>query len=246
MKICIFADREIGAFVRDTIKSVKPDIELTVYYLNSNLIDSKLMQQNRYFHFESWDKSVLENVNQSNLVVLAWWPKIIPKSFFEEVKTPIINLHPSLLPIGRGKHPNFWAIVDEEKFGVTMHLIDQEIDSGLLIDQKEIPFDWTDTGESLYNKALDSIKSLFIAFIRGYIDKPEILTKKKLSTDKDIRFAKDIDPKRSLELEKHYRLKDILNILRASTFSGQPGATFRDGNEEFEVRINIVRKQKGD
>ena len=42
----------------------------------------------------------------------------------------ILNIHPSLLPFGRGKYGYFWSIINSEPFGVTIHLVDEGIDSG--------------------------------------------------------------------------------------------------------------------
>ena len=142
--------------------------------------------------FESWDTSTLEVLNTSNLVILAWWPKIVPSAFLNKVIPPVVNLHPSFLPFGRGKHPNFWAIVNQETFGATIHQIDEGIDSGFLIDQEEIYYDWTDTGETLYNKALDSLKRLFFDFIASFLNKPIVITKGSLSELSPVHYAKDI------------------------------------------------------
>jgi methionyl-tRNA formyltransferase len=242
IKICIFADREIGAFARDTIENLNPNSDLTIFYLDNQLVSSDTRKSSRYIHFESWDKSTLDTLNASHLVILAWWPRIVPNVFLQDVIPPIVNLHPSLLPIGRGKHPNFWAIVEQEKFGATIHQIDEGIDSGLLIAQEEIHYDWTDTGESLYNKSIESLKRLFIDFISDYMTNPIVTTKSKLSGSSSIHYGKDIDPKRFLELDKEYCLREILNILRASTFRGQPGAVFKEGDQEFEVRVSINLK----
>ncbi len=56
-------------------------------------------------------------------------------------KISIINLHISFLPWNRGAHPNFWSFYDDTPKGVTIHLIDEGIDTGAIIYQKEITFD---------------------------------------------------------------------------------------------------------
>ena len=59
-----------------------------------------------------------------------------------------------MLPYNRGMHPWYWSIVDETPAGVTIHFIDENIDEGHIIAQKEVLIDPTDTGESLYGKLL--------------------------------------------------------------------------------------------
>ena len=51
----------------------------------------------------------------------------------------IINIHPSLLPSYRGPHPIIWGLLDKNAlFGITVHLIDEGIDTGDIICQREI------------------------------------------------------------------------------------------------------------
>jgi methionyl-tRNA formyltransferase len=45
-----------------------------------------------------------------NIVILAWWPHVLKQQFLSLGQLVTLNLHPSLLPHGRGKDPNFWAI----------------------------------------------------------------------------------------------------------------------------------------
>jgi len=95
--------------------------------------------------------------------LLIWWPFIIKSPLLEFPKNGFLNTHPSLLPNNKGKNPNFWSIVEGRPFGVTLHKIDSGIDTGPIIEQKEIQYDWTDTGGSLYKKALSEMIELFKA-----------------------------------------------------------------------------------
>lgn len=62
----------------------------------------------------------------------------------DDVESGIINAHPGWLPTVRGLDALKWAILDGLPIGVTTHLISDEPDAGILIDQKLIelrPFD---------------------------------------------------------------------------------------------------------
>jgi methionyl-tRNA formyltransferase len=52
-----------------------------------------------------------------------------------------INLHISYLPWNRGADPNFWSFIDNTPKGVTIHYLDEGIDTGDIIVQKEITLD---------------------------------------------------------------------------------------------------------
>ena len=49
-----------------------------------------------------------------------------------------INLHISLLPWNRGMHPNVWSYAEDTPKGVTIHVIDEGVDTGDVIAQREV------------------------------------------------------------------------------------------------------------
>ncbi|KKT21303.1 MAG: Methionyl-tRNA formyltransferase [Parcubacteria group bacterium GW2011_GWB1_43_8] len=73
-----------------------------------------------------------------NLLIVASYGKIIPKSILDIPKFGTLNVHPSLLPKFRGPSPiQSFILSGEEKTGVTIMLMDAEIDHGpILASQK--------------------------------------------------------------------------------------------------------------
>jgi methionyl-tRNA formyltransferase len=59
--------------------------------------------------------------------------EIIREPYLSEYKGRIINIHLSLLPWNRGADPNFWAWFDNTPHGVSIHHMDDGIDSGPII-----------------------------------------------------------------------------------------------------------------
>lgn len=73
-----------------------------------------------------------------------------------------INLHISLLPWNRGAHPNVWSFLEDTPKGVTIHCIDEGIDTGNIIIQKEIFIDENkETLQSSYEILHREIQALF-------------------------------------------------------------------------------------
>ena len=74
-----------------------------------------------------------------------------------------INLHISLLPCCRGAHPVFWSIVERKPLGVTIHLLDEGLDTGNILFQLFTPlfFSRDESFASLYCKQRDAIELLF-------------------------------------------------------------------------------------
>ncbi|WP_370298706.1 formyltransferase family protein [Pontibacterium sp.] len=74
-----------------------------------------------------------------------------------------INLHISYLPWNRGADPNFWSFVENTPKGVTIHYIDEGLDTGDILLQKKITFALEqETLASSYRKLHEAIQQLFI------------------------------------------------------------------------------------
>ena len=79
----------------------------------------------------------LKEVKATLQVIVAF--RMLPKIVWEIPIYGTFNLHASLLPSYRGAAPIHWAIINgEEKTGVTTFFIDEKIDTGEIILQKEI------------------------------------------------------------------------------------------------------------
>ena len=81
--------------------------------------------------------------------------RMLPKIVWSIPSLGCINLHASLLPNYRGAAPINWVIINgETETGVTTFMIDEAIDSGALLLQKEQSIEATDTFETLHQKLL--------------------------------------------------------------------------------------------
>lgn len=87
---------------------------------------------------------------------------IIKKNIINIMQERIINLHISLLPWNRGANPNFWSFIDNTPKGVTIHYIDEGLDTGDILFQKEVIFDEKiETFRSTYKYLHEEIVNLF-------------------------------------------------------------------------------------
>lgn len=82
----------------------------------------------------------INSTKNFDLVISYGYRHIIPKKIISS-STPIINLHMSFLPFNRGAHPNFWSHFENTPSGVTIHLIDEGIDTGDCLFQKKVFID---------------------------------------------------------------------------------------------------------
>lgn len=88
-----------------------------------------------------------------NLIALAGFMKILPASFVKKWKGRLLNIHPSLLPRHPGTHAieKAWNSGDKE-FGITIHLVDEGVDTGPILHQNFFLKENSDTLESIEQK----------------------------------------------------------------------------------------------
>jgi methionyl-tRNA formyltransferase len=163
---------------------------------------------------------------------------LLKPDFLQLLPKGCINLHPSYLPYNRGTCPNVWSIVDQTPAGVTLHYIDEGIDTGDIISQKKVPVLWTDTGETLYHKleaaGLQLLRESWPDIRDGRIERTPQLGHAGTS-----HRAGDTEQIDEIELQRSYRAEDLLNILRARTFPPHKGAFIRSAGRKIYVRIQF-------
>jgi methionyl-tRNA formyltransferase len=113
--------------------------------------------------YEVWHTSErIISTKGFDLVISFGYKHILSKELLLNTDAPIINLHISYLPWNRGAHPNFWSFYDGTPSGVTIHLVDEGIDTGPIIYQKKVNFDkFNTTFAETYNILITEIENLF-------------------------------------------------------------------------------------
>jgi methionyl-tRNA formyltransferase len=100
---------------------------------------------------EEFLKKVIEL--DPEIIIVAAFGQILPKTMLDIPKFGCINVHASLLPKYRGAAPIQYSIIDGEKeTGVTIMHMDVGIDTGDMILQEAIPIAKEETGGSLFDK----------------------------------------------------------------------------------------------
>lgn len=78
---------------------------------------------------------------------------LIEQNIIDIPKILAFNIHGSLLPKYRGRTPHVWSIINNEnKTGITAHIIDSGCDTGDVLEQVQIEIDTNDTGASILKK----------------------------------------------------------------------------------------------
>lgn len=90
------------------------------------------------------ENNILKNLKTKkiDIIFLAGFMKILSKFFLDQLNIPILNIHPSLLPHHKGINAIEKAfIAGDENIGITIHHVNEEVDSGNIIFQKSIKLD---------------------------------------------------------------------------------------------------------
>lgn len=73
--------------------------------------------------------------------IVSWcYAPIIKKPVIDRYVHRILNVHNSFLPFGRGIYPNVWSFFEDTPKGVTLHFIDEGIDTGDIVVRKRVDF----------------------------------------------------------------------------------------------------------
>jgi phosphoribosylglycinamide formyltransferase 1 len=98
----------------------------------------------------------------AEFIVLAGFMRVIKEPMLKAFPRKIINIHPSLLP----KYPGLEAwkqalAANETQTGVTVHYVDELIDHGDIIAQREVPILQHDTAEALHARIQEAEHALY-------------------------------------------------------------------------------------
>lgn len=154
IKGCIFAGyKPVGVFRYDKVKYNSWILKIKdclVPSKDKSFLDGyKLYEiKARSVNSEAFRKELIRL--NADIVFVGSWGEKFKKETINVPKIGTINCHPSLLPKYRG--PNSYAQVilnDEKKTGVTFHLMDENYDTGAILQQTEVKINPDDTGGSL-------------------------------------------------------------------------------------------------
>ena len=164
----------------------------------------------------------LRQYNVDLIVVVAF--KMLPKVVWQIPKIGTINIHASLLPQYRGAAPINWAIINgEKKTGVTSFLINEVIDTGNILLQKEVEITDEETAETLHDKLQESGSQLLLETLKVLEDG----SVKGISQEQLIANENTLKPapkifKDTCKINWHKDSQSIYNFIRG--ISPYPGA----------------------
>jgi methionyl-tRNA formyltransferase len=105
------------------------------------------------------------------LVVVAAYGQILPKSLLDLPRHGCVNVHASLLPRHRGAAPIQWAILnDDAETGVTIMKIDEGLDTGDMLAQQATPIEPTDNAQTLHDRLARMGAALLLPTLTDWVE----------------------------------------------------------------------------
>lgn len=95
-----------------------------------------------------------------DMVVSHGYRHILKPDVVSLIRDRAVNLHIAYLPWNRGADPNLWSWVEGTPKGVTIHYIDEGIDTGDIVAQRLVEFDGQETLASSYARLQKAMLSL--------------------------------------------------------------------------------------
>lgn len=130
---------------------------------------------------EEHDAEIVAELHKRNvdLVCLAGYMRLLSPSFVAAFPNRILNIHPSLLPAYPGLHVHERVLAAGEKVsGCTVHYVNDCLDAGENVLQREVPVLADDTPEMLAARILDVEHQLYVEAVK------KVLTKNAQSTQR--------------------------------------------------------------
>tara|TARA_B100000941_G_C28487764_1_gene546008 strand:+ start:949 stop:1554 length:606 start_codon:yes stop_codon:yes gene_type:complete len=170
MKVGVMASgrgSNFQALIDSVAQGEAPDVEIAQLIVNKSdaYAIERAVKNNIKFDYidssaisrESFDKKAIEIMESAKveIIVLAGFMRILSPLFINKYKNKILNIHPSLLPAFPGANAHKDALIYGAKIsGCTVHLVDENVDSGPIIMQTSVEINEEETEESLSKKIL--------------------------------------------------------------------------------------------
>jgi methionyl-tRNA formyltransferase len=121
------------------------------------------------WEFVEWVRSLEPELNISMS-----YDQILRRPIIDSAPSGFINCHAGKLPCYRGRNVINWAIINNEKeIGLTVHYVDEGIDTGDIILQRTVPITFEDTYETVLAKVRNSFPDLLAEAV-GLIEKGKV------------------------------------------------------------------------
>ncbi|MDC0240415.1 formyltransferase family protein [Candidatus Pelagibacter sp.] len=172
-----------------------------------------------------------------------WCPIIHKKEILQKFKNNL-NIHPSYLPFAKGKDPYVWSVQKQYPLGVTIHEMNEKIDSGKFFIQKKIYLDFPYTGGDVFDCSLKECIELFKNNWKKIRENK--IKKKELKKTKTKTFKRgDLVNRNLLDLDKknNSNIKKFIYTILSQDFKFNK-LQLKINNYIYDASLNLKKNKK--
>lgn len=188
-------------------------------------------------------KEFMDKVRQYHvdLFVSMSFNQIFKKEMINLPPLGTVNCHAGKLPFYRGRNILNWALINDEKeFGITVHYMDEGIDTGDIILQETYPITDEDDYRTLLERAYTGCADVLYRALK-MVQKNEVSAVRQKEIDPVGMYCGMRQPGDEI-LDWNQPSRDIFNFVRAICIPGPQAVSWINGTK---IRINKVRMVKG-
>ncbi|MDW5290682.1 methionyl-tRNA formyltransferase [Formosa sp. PL04] len=175
----------------------------------------------------------LKALNANLNIVVAF--RMLPKVVWNMPELGTFNLHASLLPNYRGAAPINWAIINgDTKTGVSTFFIDEEIDTGEMIQQEEIAIDANENAGQLHDKLMALGSELVLKTVKQ-IEAEDVKTTPQIE-NADLKTAYKLN-RDNCKIDWTASIQDIHNKIRGLSPYPAGWCILQNGDEPLDIKI---------
>jgi methionyl-tRNA formyltransferase len=179
------------------------------------------------------------NKYECDLFVSMSFNQIFRRELFEMPPLRTINCHAGKLPFYRGRNILNWALLnDEAEFGITVHYIDEGIDTGDILLQQSFPITDADTYRTLLERAYTGCAELLHLAILQLLKGTS--SPKPQSEIHPVGFYCCVRQEGDEILDWYQPSRDVFNFVRAICLPGPQARTFLRGREMRIERLKLI------
>ena len=136
-------------------------------------INAVVIGQNGYQNRVEYDTALISEIDKyhPDLIILAGFMRILSEQFVHHYQNRVLNIHPSLLPEFKGLNTHRRVLESgKPTHGASVHFLSNELDSGPVVIQAEVPVEPNDTEASLADRVLQQEHIIYPMAIAWFID----------------------------------------------------------------------------
>ncbi len=240
MNIVVLCATHRGYLFLKKLNALAPDAKLIVFSFRETAWEPPFLDKiERYINNINGTFYEARNVSHAkwesfwndtdiDLMFMVSWRYIVPKGIYERAQLGTYVFHDSLLPKYRGFAPTVWSIINgESQTGVTLFQIEEDIDSGDIVDQISVPIAQDETIEDVVENVTQAYLNLLEAnFASLASGSPQLIPQDHSQATFTCKWVPE-----DAEIDWAQSSEAIYNLIRATT-RPYPGAfTFLNGKK---------------